>query len=292
MTDAWMSAETEPKEDDFRGILGMHVTICKGILGRWPSRPYLYVDLYAGPGHLEYRGRRFPGSPLIAQDILTQAGIPYLALHYERDCAVAARLAEALWTPTSLLDVPDPERAPIHAGPCQDGFARWLDANGHQHDRYGLIYSDPIRDEIPHELLNKAAHHLPKVDLLSYVSATQYKRRRGGDPDRPYLADHIAAVNKRVALVREPAGRQQWTFVLWSNWVRLPEWERRGFYRLDSARGQRVLERLNLSERESRERSNTPLPFRAALPDVPGVPAASPVPGGARAGVPEGTGHV
>lgn len=263
-SDPWVSAETEAKEADFRGILGMHVNVCKGILSRRGAQPYLYADLYAGPGHLEYRGRRFPGSPLIAQDVLARTGISSQAIHFENDPAVAARLAEALYVPTSLLDQPGPDTAPIYIEDFQAGFARWLDEAGPQPDRYGLVYSDPIRDEIPHQLLNKAARLMPRVDLLSYVAATQYKRRRGVDSGRPHLADHIAAVDKRVVLIREPLGAWQWTFVLWSNWVNLPEWHRRGFYRLDSARGSQILDRLNLTARQHREKANTSLPFEEA----------------------------
>lgn len=263
--DPWISAETEAKEEDFRGILNMHVTICKGIFSRNQVPPYLYVDLYAGPGNLKFKGRQFLGSPLIAQDILTRAGIAHHTVHFEKDAEVAARLAEALWVPTSLLDSPDANTAPIHVTSCQEGFAEWLDKNGHESLRYGLIYSDPIRDEIPHELLNKAAHYLPKVDLLSYVAATQYKRRRGqdqrrnGQSDLPFLSDHVGAVDKRVVLIREPRAANHYTFVLWSNWADLPEWERRGFYRLDSDRGQRVMEQLNLSKREHHAKYNQPL---------------------------------
>lgn len=248
MSDGWISIETEPKEEDFRGILKMHVGVCKGILGRFGGPPYLYADLFAGPGNLRYGDRDFLGSPLIAKEILSAAALPYDAVHFEQDAAVADRLARALGT-----------RDGVYVERCQEGFARWLSQAGRQQGRYGLIYSDPIRDEIPHELLNVAARRLPKVDIMSYVAATQYKRRRGVDPARPYLADHIAAIDKQVVLIREPIGAWQWTFVLWSNWVRFPEWERRGFYRLDSERGQRVLERLNLSEKESRARSNAPL---------------------------------
>jgi hypothetical protein len=93
---------------------------------------------------------------------------------------------------------------------------------------------------------------LPRVDLLSYVSATQYKRRRGGDPGRPFLSDHIRAVDKRVVLIREPIGAWQWTFVLWSNWARMPQWEKRSFFRLDSPQGADVIERLDLSKKERR----------------------------------------
>lgn len=247
MSESWISDETEQKEEDFRGILAMHVGICKGITSRYGGPPYLYADLFAGPGHLEHKGRRFLGSPLIARQILTSSALPHDALHFEKDPQVAGRLAEA--------------GVAVNIGPCQDGFKAWLEYTGHQPHRLGLIYSDPIRDPIPHELLNLATKYLPKVDLLSYVSATQYKRRRGADVGKPFLADHIAAVDKRVVLIREPLGRQQWTFVLWSNWVRFPEWQRRGFYRLDSARGAGILERLNLSERESRASANVPLPL-------------------------------
>lgn len=244
----WISAETEAKEDDFRGILRMHANICKGIMRRFGGPPYLYVDLFAGPGQLQYKEREFPGSPLIAREVL--GSLPHRRIHFERDPTVAGRL-------TAALDG-DGE---VHVGDCQNGFAQWLGQNPSRSGQYGLIYSDPIRDEIPHELLNQAASRLPRVDILSYVAATQYKRRRGLDPGRPYLADHIAAVKKQVVLIREPIGTWQWTFVLWSNWVKYPEWQRRGFYRLDSDRGQAVLERLNLSERESRAQANEPLPF-------------------------------
>lgn len=264
--DRWVSEDTEAKERDFHGIMWMHAHICKGIGTRHRLPPYLYVDLYAGPGNLEFQGRRFAGSPIIARDILGETGLPHFALHYEEDRDVAARLAEALWIPTSLLDTVTADTAPIYVGRCQAGFSEWLDRNGRQPDRYGLVYSDPVSDEIPHELLNQAARLLPRVDLLSYVSANQYKRRRGlderkngTDATRPFLLDHIQAVAKRVVLVREPIGKWEWTFILWSNWVDYPAWEKRGFYRLDSERGQRVIERLNLSKRQSRERNNRPL---------------------------------
>ena len=261
----WISDETEGKEADFRDILGMHVNVCKGILGRTKGPSYLYVDLYAGPGNLEHRGRRFLGSPLIAQDILTRAGLRHEAVHFEQDPDVAARLAEALWVPTSLLDTPDPGSAPIYAETCQEGFSRWLDSAGSQAGRYGLVYADPIDDEIPHELFNKTAKHMPRVDLLSYVAATQYKRRRRGDEwlnghsAKPLLSDHVNAVGKRVTLIREPRAANQYTFILWSNWQDLPQWSR--FHRLDSERGAQILDRLDLTDKEHHARVNTPLPF-------------------------------
>lgn len=268
----WVSAETEPKEADFRGILRMHIPICKGIIGRYGSGSYLYVDLYAGPGCLQHEGREFSGSPLIARDELSHAALPYEAVHFERNPETAATLAEALYVPTSLLDCPNPDTSPIRQEPHESGFPRWLEENGLQPNRYGLVYADPINDEIPLDSLNKAARYLPKVDLLSYVSATQYKRRRGQDikrngySDKPLLSEHIKAVSKRYALIRKPRAAWQFTFVLWSNWVDLPDWNRRGFYRLDSTEGQQILDQLDLNKDEHKAKANTPLPFD---PDPP-----------------------
>lgn len=264
--DSWISAETERKEADYRGLLKMHIDICKGLINRQNAQPYLYIDLYAGPGRLEFEGQAFDGSPLIARDLLQTAPVPYDAVHFEKDPDVAGRLETALATPSAVLWAPDATSMIVNKA-FEDGFLGWLAETGHQPDRFGLIYSDPIRDEIPYAILNEAACLLPRVDILSYVSATQYKRRRGQDLKRngstelPLLGDHIRAVNKRIALIRKPLGAWQWTFVLWSNWVNMPAWTNHGFHRLDSPEGQQILDRLNLTEREHREKANTPLPF-------------------------------
>lgn len=253
MTEAWISAETEPKENDFRGIMSMHMSICRAIIDRWSGGPYLYIDLFAGPGHLEFNRRRFLGSPLIVNEISRMLGIEYEGVNFEKDPSIAGQLESALRV------FPGGEAMDVYPLTCQKGLPQWLTPQAVQLNRYGLVYSDPIRDEIPHGLLNQAAAKFPKVDLLSYVSATQYKRRRGVDPSRPLISDHIAAVNKKVVLIREPIGAWQWTFVLWSNWVNFPEWRKRGFYRLDSDKGQRVLDQLDLTKKEWDGASNTAL---------------------------------
>jgi hypothetical protein len=254
-TDEWVSAETKPKEDDFRGILRMHLQICKGIRSRQRCAPYLYADLYAGRGQLEFGALRFPGSPIVFLDEAREAGMPYEAVYFERDRHEAALLSAA------VTSFGPGQRPAIFNEAFETGFTRWLKAAGHQPMRYGLIFSDPIRDEIPHRVLAQAAAMLPRVDILSYVSATQYKRRRGVDPGRPYLSDHVKAVGKKVVLIRRPQTAWHWTFIMFSNWENMPEWRKHGFYRLDSETGAEIMRQLDLSEREHREVANTPLPF-------------------------------
>lgn len=263
----WVSAETSVKEEHFRGLLDMHVKICKRILSKRAGAPYLYVDLHAGRGELMYEGREFDGSPLIARELLSDAGIRYETLHYEKDIAEASYLIEAMAGRSStLFDLGEKPDYPVCIEPFEEGFGRWLDERGLQPFRYGLVYSDPISDQIPVDLFNRSAELLPRVDLLAYVSAnSQYKRPRrealGRGVLKPYLSDHIKAVNKKHVLIREPTAgdRQQWTFIAWTNWDDFPAWEQQGFYRLDSPRGQRVMEKLDFSEKEQHERANTPL---------------------------------
>jgi three-Cys-motif partner protein len=256
---SWVSHETEAKEHDFRGIIGMHALMCRGIATRQQVEPYLYVDCHAGPGLLEYQGRHFDGSPLIAQDVLTQHHPTYTALHFEQDPDTARQLAGALTSTNGLLWNPDPEQTRVRVDQCEHGLPQWLAEQGHQDNRYGLIYADPINKEIPVGMLNQAAHYLPRVDLLAYVGATGYKRRRGVDCNRARLSEHIAGVDKRHRLIRRGRGRQQWTFVLWTNWGDFPEWEQIGFHRVSSPAGQRILDELNLTATEQHARHNQPL---------------------------------
>ena len=247
MADEWISEETEAKEQDFAGLVAMHMRICKSILGRFDGPPYLYVDCHAGPGHLKHGDRSFPGSPLIARQAASEAGIPYEPVHFEQDKNVAVRLQEALRY-----------SAPVVVDSCEQGLPRWLSSCSQPRSRFGLVYADPIGKEIPVGLLCAVAQALPKVDILAYISATAYKRRNGnkryrGVPLGPRLLDDITAVQKEdkpTVLIRKPAGDQQWTFVLWSQWRKFPEWERRGFHKLDTETGRSIVNYVNYTPDE------------------------------------------
>jgi hypothetical protein len=251
VTDGWISDETERKEQDFAGLLAMHMRICKSILDRRDGPPYLYVDCHAGRGNLEYGGRPFPGSPLIARQTAAQIGLAHEAIHFEQNRNEALLLQEALRY-----------SAPVIVDSCERGLPRWLASScSNTRTRFGLVYADPIGKEIPVELLSAVARALPKTDILAYVSGTAYKRRNGVRPG-PRLLDDITAVQragKSTVLIRKPSGRQQWTFVLWSNWADLPSWRARGFHRLDTETGRSIAEYINYSRGELFGRINVPL---------------------------------
>jgi hypothetical protein len=256
----WISAETEPKERHFRGLQRTHATICQSIFARSRFRPlpYIYADLNGGRGNLEYQGRAFPGSPLIAREELEAVGLPYQALHFECNPTEADLLEKALaergWPPSSVWRMRFEEGVPL-----------WLNEWGRREQyRYGLVYSDPIEGPIPVETLNLIAERLPRVDLLAYVSATnQYKRANAnGQGHGRRLKEDVYAVNKEYRLIRAPRQAQQYTFILWSNWDRLFDWKREGFYLLgESGYGQELLTVMDNTRTELHDKRNTPLPL-------------------------------
>jgi hypothetical protein len=261
----WVSADTEEKERHFRGILRMHLQICKGILTRNPGYPrsYLYADLHSGPGPLSYAGKPFDGSPLVFRSAAADLGIEtFEALFFEQDPLTASALH------TVISDI-----GRVVAEPCEQGMVEWLNRSKEQPYRYGLVYSDPIAKPIPVELLNQVGQRLPRVDILSYTSGTAYKR-----VGKMRLSEDIAAIPKQYQLIRDPHGAWQWTFILWSNWPDFPEWRKIGFYRVDSERGKQILDELDLTRDELRERSNEPLPLGpiARMPSTSDTPASVP----------------
>lgn len=281
------SAETEIKERHFRGLLGgIHVPVCQRIrakYGRGNDPAYMYVDLHGGPGMLEYNGRHFPGSPLIAHEVLVRSGLPYIAVHYEHNPVVADELRGAVG-----------DRGDVRPEPFEEGTRRSLTGRPVQKYRHGLVYSDPIDTPIPVDTFNLFAEKFPRVDLLAYVAANdQYKRANAnGYGHGRRLEDDVRAVNKKTVLIREPHGAHQWTFILWTNWTEIKDWRAQGFHRLDSPAGKRAMDKMNYTAEELHGMVNVPLPFRipgSAVSDVPRVPETSAVPGGTGAGVQEGT---
>lgn len=273
----WISAETERKEQDFRGLLNIHLPICRSILGRQRNPlPYLFVDLHGGPGNLRYAGKTFLGSPLIALDELADARIPYQTFHFEQSPLDAERLTHG------VAQHDQQGTARVHNMLFEQGVPLWLDMLGHQKWRYGLVYSDPIKDPIPVETFNQIAEYLPRVDLLAYVAANnQYKRANAnGQGHGRRLADDITAVNKRFALVRKAYRAEQYTFIVWSNWPEFPAWTSQGFYRLDEPRGQEIVEILDCTKAELHARRNTQIPFvfppTAPMPSTSGTQDSAP----------------
>lgn len=234
-----VSAYTETKQQRFAGILPLIYTDTA-------KYPYVYYDLFAGPGILEYRGRKFKGSPLIFLDQGYQCtGIVLCELNYLRACQLI-QLAES--------------RARVVSGSCE----RWLSSllrNPPDSTTRGLIYADPCNGEVPVTLLSQVASVLPYVDILLHVSAGQYKRRRPAR--KSFISGHIDVIGKKTVMVTYPETMHQWTFILMTNRnLVASDWSVKGFYSHESVVGTTFMREIDKSSRE-RERKDIPMGMRA-----------------------------
>ena len=237
-----LSGHTDDKQRVFAGLLAMHITICSHM-----NRPYLYVDLNAGPGKKLFDGKEVTGSPIIAVELLDGKLDDYFALLLEERKDLAAELQIqmcALNIPTSRWDVKwiDNKKA-----------VSLLDTMSKQ-SPMGVIYHDPNGD-LDMDLLGLLSRiaGFRQVDILIHLSAANLKRSRKATQSGPDLETALSSVSKKYWLVKEPTGKHQWTFLLGTNWDAFPTWKKEGFYRTNTPRGQDILNRVAFTKRERRD---------------------------------------
>jgi len=251
---------TGDKEDTYSVFLRMHMNSVRGVYKsqRWTDqeRPYYYLfDLNAGAGEVLDCGRVIPGSPLRAIDERLLAGIVIEPAFFESDEQTRSELTERLGAKSFAEDV-----FGSNAGAGVVARARAAHVTrGKQ--ALGLIYADPPGTRIPVGPIKDilAVEGFGRLDVLCRVSANgAYKRPRGAHRNGIFLADDIAAIGKKYALIQEPSGRHQWTFIVLTHWADFPALEKYGFYRIDSPRGKEILDRLNLTTKESSAQQSLP----------------------------------
>jgi hypothetical protein len=117
-------------------------------------------------------------------------------------------------------------------------------------ERYGYVYVDPNDAFIPIDLLSEMLGHqfFRRVDLILYVAGNSVKRGR-----RFTLDDLIKKVTKKVWLIREPHGTHQWTFVFGTNYEGIGEWQKEGFYKKGTPKGDEIWERITKTQKQLRE---------------------------------------
>lgn len=239
---------TQQKQDDFQDLLSLHIKIVDGITSKpgnaW-QRYYTYIDMNAGPGL--YNG--IVGSPILFLSQIERTSIPYLATLIEEEQCNATELngrVAPLGSRGTVKVVND-----NHDHALRNGAAPVKST-------YGMIYHDP-NGTVPNfdllaELSRKPAFQ--RIDFVVYLSATNIKRVRrfeqatGRDAKVKLLTDYMKSIDKSTWVIRKPVGRHQWTFAMGSNWVNLPDWKKRGFYRIDTPEGKSMLERLTYTDGE------------------------------------------
>ena len=229
-----------------------------------------YIDLNAGLGYYDdevYHDlfqKGLLGSPLIA---LQAARAQQVLLHgflVDQDPGAIASLMQALVTygglhrqeatqPAVFADSPQTAHLCVCPGasasylPLILSCLRWWEDSGRL---YGVIYSDVNGGSVPFGELAAYSHAAPLVDILLHLSGTHRKRVHSVHHNRPPLVEMVPTIKKDFWYVRRPYNREQWTFLLGTNWDQFPRFERQGFVRADSPEGRAIMHRLSYPQGE------------------------------------------
>ena len=266
---AGYSENTPIKQEHFRTIMRTLCGVVKGIIGRYDTAlpHFAYIDLNAGPGWYtspSLFGPGYPGSPIIALDMAHRAHLPFMADVVDRDPKAIASLAThlqavygfvavpPLMPGTMLLAQPDMDVVfclwPLPADQVTEAIRDALFSSMDHHqktDVYGVVYTDVNGGDILFDELAAYSEAFPKMDLILHLSATHRKRVQGRYGLRPPIVDAIAPIKKRHWIVRAPAGREQWTFLIGTNWDAFPDFSRHGFVTIESPRGRAIMQAIS-----------------------------------------------
>lgn len=218
-----------------------HAVICREIGKKWKTWEYLYLDLFAGPGHLP-DWPDIPGSPIIALDCMKD--LPFRAIAFEENVKAATSLARK----TSKITV---------FGKWQNNIINIIDLP--QIKRCGLIYVDPNtlnpRDLSVINGLSAMADYpaTEYLDILIHVSATTWKRvtrafeKYSGHRD---LIEELGKIRKNHVKVSAPDDKQQWIFILITNFDYPSFGKAIGWHDINSHRGKLIVDRISMTAEE------------------------------------------
>lgn len=126
-------------------------------------------------------------------------------------------------------------------------LARLMDVQGNRPtlcQPFGMVYSDENGTKQPWDFFREIAQRFPKIDILIHIGATGHKRSLSSPyvprVDQP-IDTIINSIDKTYWLVREPYTRQQWTFLLGTNWSSFPMFKKQGFWPHQSPQGKKFL---------------------------------------------------
>lgn len=246
VTGVGYSGHTDDKQEFFRSLVGIHLTMTYGVLSKWqPSGRYYYFDLHAGPGiHPEYG----TGSPLIFCEVAQRFTTSHPAFKYQ-----ALMVEENESNRNSL-------QAELNRRGCWNATARLDDnrvvlqeyANPRYKNSFGLFYLDPTKAKDMHwDDLAACVNNWRKADVLIRIAAASFKRVQHLNDYAP-LRDYLAGIDKETKCIMEPNGKHQWTFLYLTN-GRPIIWKKRKFYDVDSPEGICAWDRITKTNRGRRD---------------------------------------
>ena len=244
------SEYTAIKQEHFRKIIKKHINICSAIFPKHPGRTdgkYWYFDLNAGVGFTETS----LGSPLIFLKEVEQYKFPVRTALFELEKCWYNHLKTSIDLYNHGV-LSNRVQCEIYNGDNNQLFGEYY-RSGQKDKRLGLIYNDPFG--IPQfDLLAKISKLkcYSMNDILINCPSTAIKRARNSPTTytERSLVESLRPINRSFWLIREPYGPQQWTMLIGSNWPYFPEFSGLGFYKLQSSRGQELLNLFNYTKKE------------------------------------------
>lgn len=243
--------DTPEKQKDFRAMLSHHINVCRQIYEKrrkfdnWILPPYVYIDCFGGPGimgdNLEIKG-----SPVIFDELCQELGdMGYNRFIFERD----------LISYRSLVSVVGQNG--IFNQDCRQVLNTTKMAK-HKW-QYGLAYidSDMSEDDMYHlsiDLVRHISRNYKTIDIMLYVSPNTLKRIRAASGRNIWLSDLVKSAKKDHWAVREPKGKNQYTFLIGTNYKGWADWKNLGFHLTDSKKGKLIFEKVNFTEKEIKKK--------------------------------------
>lgn len=246
-----VSKFTHEKASVFSGMMDIHTTIVKGILGRGKCEPfYHYIDLNAGPGvYLDDQNRPVVGSPITARLYLISKKIPYKMYLIDKDPLVYKQLERHM----ASAYIPKGSKHFLYSQDCNaiTPSIRFQESHPVCH---GMVYADPSGQIPPFNLFRSLSYirQYSRIDFMMTYAATSHKRqiKAKACSATERLPGLLSKIKKKFWLIREPTGKHQWTFLIGTNWADFPRWNKKGFYGITTKRGQKIYRTIWMTKSE------------------------------------------
>ncbi len=251
------SKEWTPIKQRFvKGFISTNMIMVVGAIKRYEregwtnriNRHYYYFDMNAGSGYIDELS--LDGSPIIAakaaQSVLVPESVTPYMVFVEKEQEPYKQLRTRIHN-SSFSFMPT-----IWHMDNRECITTLRKQNPIMTKSFGLAYFDPNGPtQLPVEELPIFANQWPKVDILINLPAASYNRVRTAPQchSLPYIHQLIKAIGKDKVMVREPEGKYLWSMLGFTNGPAL-KWKKQKFHLLDSPYGQRILQKLTLTNRE------------------------------------------